>query len=120
MVIQKDMIAEHYRQLEAAPETGDPVIYTTRPLCDVLLFGALVDGSTDDTTAYNRAITQASAFGGVQLCLLKQRSPVTAMPRCEPGVDHGIIRVVVDRQFLARRQRPRADRPAGLAGLHPH
>ena len=44
MVIQKDMIAEHYRQLEAAPETGDPVVYTFVPgnLTELIRsFGAL-------------------------------------------------------------------------------
>jgi benzoyl-CoA reductase subunit B len=44
MVIQKEMIAEHYRQLEAAPETGDPVVYTFVPgnLTELIRsFGAL-------------------------------------------------------------------------------
>jgi benzoyl-CoA reductase subunit B len=31
MVLQKEMIAEHYERLEAAPETGDPVVYTFVP-----------------------------------------------------------------------------------------
>jgi benzoyl-CoA reductase subunit B len=44
MVIQKEMIAEHYRQLEAAPATGDPVVYTFVPgnLTELIRsFGAL-------------------------------------------------------------------------------
>jgi len=31
MVIQKEMIAGHYRRLEQAPETGEPVVYTFVP-----------------------------------------------------------------------------------------
>ncbi len=31
MILQKQMIANHYRQLENAPETGDPVVYTFVP-----------------------------------------------------------------------------------------
>jgi benzoyl-CoA reductase subunit B len=31
MVIQKEMIAEHYERLERAPETGEPVVYTFVP-----------------------------------------------------------------------------------------
>lgn len=31
MILQKRMIAEHFRKLEQAPETGDPVIYTFVP-----------------------------------------------------------------------------------------
>jgi benzoyl-CoA reductase subunit B len=31
MVLQKDMIADHYRRLEAAPDTGEPVVYTFVP-----------------------------------------------------------------------------------------
>lgn len=31
MELQKEMLAEHYRRLEAAPETGDPVVYTFVP-----------------------------------------------------------------------------------------
>jgi len=31
MVIQKEMIAEHYKRLERAPETGEPVVYTFVP-----------------------------------------------------------------------------------------
>jgi benzoyl-CoA reductase subunit B len=44
MLIQKEMIAEHYRQLERAPETGDPVVYTFVPgnLTELIRsFGAL-------------------------------------------------------------------------------
>jgi len=31
MELQKEMIAAHYRRLEAAPETGEPVVYTFVP-----------------------------------------------------------------------------------------
>jgi benzoyl-CoA reductase subunit B len=31
MVLQKDMIAEHFARLERAPETGEPVVYTFVP-----------------------------------------------------------------------------------------
>jgi benzoyl-CoA reductase subunit B len=31
MILQKEMIADHYRRLEAAPETGEPVVYTFVP-----------------------------------------------------------------------------------------
>jgi benzoyl-CoA reductase subunit B len=31
MELQKEMLAEHYRRLEAAPETGEPVVYTFVP-----------------------------------------------------------------------------------------
>jgi benzoyl-CoA reductase subunit B len=31
MEIQKQMLADHYRRLEAAPETGEPVVYTFVP-----------------------------------------------------------------------------------------
>jgi benzoyl-CoA reductase subunit B len=31
MLLQKEMLAEHYRRLEAAPETGEPVVYTFVP-----------------------------------------------------------------------------------------
>ena len=31
MLIQKEMIAKHYERLEAAPETGEPVVYTFVP-----------------------------------------------------------------------------------------
>jgi hypothetical protein len=31
MVLQKEMIAAHYRRLEEAPETGEPVVYTFVP-----------------------------------------------------------------------------------------
>jgi len=31
MLLQKEMIASHYRRLEAAPETGEPVVYTFVP-----------------------------------------------------------------------------------------
>jgi benzoyl-CoA reductase subunit B len=31
MLLQKEMIAAHYRRLEAAPETGEPVVYTFVP-----------------------------------------------------------------------------------------
>ncbi len=31
MVLQKEMIARHYERLEAAPETGEPVVYTFVP-----------------------------------------------------------------------------------------
>ena len=31
MALQKEMIAAHYRRLEAAPETGEPVVYTFVP-----------------------------------------------------------------------------------------
>ncbi len=31
MIIQKEMIAAHYQRLEAAPETGEPVVYTFVP-----------------------------------------------------------------------------------------
>jgi benzoyl-CoA reductase subunit B len=31
MRLQKEMLAEHYRRLEAAPETGEPVVYTFVP-----------------------------------------------------------------------------------------
>ncbi len=44
MLLQKDMLAEHYRRLEAAPETGEPVVYTFVPgnLTELIRsFGAL-------------------------------------------------------------------------------
>ncbi len=44
MQLQKDMIAEHYRRLEAAPETHEPVVYTFVPgnLTELVrAFGAL-------------------------------------------------------------------------------
>jgi benzoyl-CoA reductase subunit B len=31
MLLQKEMLSEHYRRLEAAPETGEPVVYTFVP-----------------------------------------------------------------------------------------
>ncbi len=31
MVLQKDMIADHFKRLERAPETGEPVVYTFVP-----------------------------------------------------------------------------------------
>jgi len=31
MELQKQMLAEHFRRLEAAPETGEPVVYTFVP-----------------------------------------------------------------------------------------
>ena len=31
MLLQKEMIAAHYRRLEQAPETGEPVVYTFVP-----------------------------------------------------------------------------------------
>src|SRR5690349_21959010 len=31
MELQKEMLGEHFRRLEAAPETGDPVVYTFVP-----------------------------------------------------------------------------------------
>ena len=31
MIIQKEMIAEHYKRLERAPETKEPVVYTFVP-----------------------------------------------------------------------------------------
>lgn len=31
MLLQKEMLAEHYRRLERAPETGEPVVYTFVP-----------------------------------------------------------------------------------------
>ena len=31
MILQKEMIARHYERLEAAPETGEPVVYTFVP-----------------------------------------------------------------------------------------
>ena len=31
MEMQKEMLAGHYRRLEAAPETGEPVVYTFVP-----------------------------------------------------------------------------------------
>jgi benzoyl-CoA reductase subunit B len=31
MVLQKEMLAEHFRRLEAAPDTGEPVVYTFVP-----------------------------------------------------------------------------------------
>ena len=31
MELQKEMLAEHFRRLEAAPETGEPVVYTFVP-----------------------------------------------------------------------------------------
>jgi len=44
MLLQKEMIAAHYRQLEQAPETGEPVVYTFVPgnLTELIrAFGAL-------------------------------------------------------------------------------
>jgi benzoyl-CoA reductase subunit B len=44
MLLQKEMLAEHYRRLEAAPETGEPVVYTFVPgnLTELIRsFGAL-------------------------------------------------------------------------------
>jgi benzoyl-CoA reductase subunit B len=44
MELQKEMIAAHYRRLEAAPETGEPVVYTFVPgnLTELIRsFGAL-------------------------------------------------------------------------------
>ncbi|MCA9669993.1 MAG: benzoyl-CoA reductase subunit B [Myxococcales bacterium] len=44
MVLQKQMIAEHYERLERAPETGEPVVYTFVPgnLTELIrAFGAL-------------------------------------------------------------------------------
>jgi benzoyl-CoA reductase subunit B len=44
MLLQKEMIAAHYRQLEQAPETGQPVVYTFVPgnLTELIRsFGAL-------------------------------------------------------------------------------
>ena len=44
MVLQKEMIAAHYRRLEQAPETGEPVVYTFVPgnLTELIRsFGAL-------------------------------------------------------------------------------
>ncbi|MGH9367630.1 MAG: benzoyl-CoA reductase subunit B, partial [Thermoanaerobaculia bacterium] len=31
MLLQKEMLAEHYRRLEAAPQTHEPVVYTFVP-----------------------------------------------------------------------------------------
>ena len=44
MLLQKEMIAAHYRRLEQAPETGEPVVYTFVPgnLTELIRsFGAL-------------------------------------------------------------------------------
>jgi len=44
MILQKEMIAGHFRRLEAAPETGEPVVYTFVPgnLTELIRsFGAL-------------------------------------------------------------------------------
>lgn len=44
MELQKEMIAQHFRRLEAAPETREPVVYTFVPgnLCELVRsFGAL-------------------------------------------------------------------------------
>ena len=44
MLLQKQMIAEHYRRLEAAPQSGEPVVYTFVPgnLTELIrAFGAL-------------------------------------------------------------------------------
>jgi benzoyl-CoA reductase subunit B len=44
MLLQKEMLAEHYRRLEAAPETREPVVYTFVPgnLTELIRsFGAL-------------------------------------------------------------------------------
>jgi benzoyl-CoA reductase subunit B len=44
MELQKEMIADHYRRLEAAPDTGEPVVYTFVPgnLTELIRsFGAL-------------------------------------------------------------------------------
>jgi len=44
MLLQKEMLAAHYRRLEAAPETGEPVVYTFVPgnLTELIRsFGAL-------------------------------------------------------------------------------
>ena len=44
MLLQKEMIGAHYRRLEAAPETGEPVVYTFVPgnLTELIRsFGAL-------------------------------------------------------------------------------
>lgn len=44
MELQKEMIADHFRRLEAAPETKEPVVYTFVPgnLCELVRsFGAL-------------------------------------------------------------------------------
>ena len=49
--------------LTYAHSTNDQVVFMDYPKVNILLFGAKVDGSTDDTTAITRALTAAKALG---------------------------------------------------------
>ncbi len=53
-----------HAQLNNAHDAGDTVVKLPGGFWDVRYFGAAVDGSTDDTAAWNAAVDDAEAVGG--------------------------------------------------------